>query len=193
MRLYKANLDDNYEVLSYASPQETEEIYSVRKGETYDISYESIYEYVEMVGYIVFPLKESIKDVKHTMYIDIDYNCLTTWDNEIFNHVSDTIVQDIRKNIIESFFSEDNDSYFNEDEDGLVGITGHKEIFQGEMTYLSHKYKGGIWESSDENIIEIDRDTGMMRGNRLGEVQISYEVDSGCGMLTCFKKVKVVI
>ena len=62
----------------------------------------------------------------------------------------------------------------------------------GEMTYLYHKNKGGIWESSNSDIISIDKYNGIIKGNNLGTATITYQVDTGYGMLTCFKKIEVI-
>ena len=73
MRLYKANLNNNYNVISYVIPDEIETIYSIRQEETYDISLEAIQDYLELSGYITTIPKET-SDISFVMFVDIDYN-----------------------------------------------------------------------------------------------------------------------
>ena len=68
MRLYKANLNNNYNVISYVIPDEIESIYSIRQEETYDISLEAIQDYLELSGYITTIPKET-SDISFVMFV----------------------------------------------------------------------------------------------------------------------------
>lgn len=194
MRLYKANLNSQYEVISYVAPNEIEEIYSVRSNATYDICLEALYDYIELSGSMTFPLKDVNDGIFYTMFVDIDHN-FTTWEGKMITYVIDQIQYKIRQNLIDTFFNDDNDEQFiskSDLEDDIISIIGESEILLGEMTYLYHKNKGGIWESSNSDIISIDKYNGIIKGNNLGTATITYQVDTGYGMLTCFKKIEVI-
>lgn len=163
-------------------PNQIEEIYSIRESKTYDILFEDIYDYIELFGHITFPVYQD--DYSHLMFVDIDYKYDTVWENQVSSYVTDQILANIREKLIDTFFEE-------EKEQEIIGITGLDEIFIHETTYLYHKYKGGIWESSDTDIVDIDTDTGVIYGKSIGKVTITYVVDNGCGLLTCFKKLEV--
>ena len=79
MRLYKANLDNSYKIISYVMPQQVESIYSFHQDETYDISLEYICDYIELNGYITIVSKET-NDISYIMFLDVDYNFIS---NEI--------------------------------------------------------------------------------------------------------------
>jgi len=192
MRLYKANLDNDFNLISYVMPNETETIYSVREEKTYDILHDDIYEYIEMFGYLYFPIESD--DADYTMFIDIDHTYSTVWDNQTSIYVSDQIQSEIRKNLIDAFFDED-ESFLGSSEEKqkeLLGITGNDKIYKDELTYLYHKCKGGIWESSNTDVLSIDKYSGVIKGKNIGKTTITYQVDTGSGMLTCFKNIEVV-
>ena len=192
MRLYKANLNSQYELISYVAPNEIEEIYSVRSNATYDICLEALYDYIELTGSITFPLKEVEDSVFYTMFLNIDHK-FSRWEDKMVSYVVDQIQYEIRQNIIDNFFHEEEPFVGKSDlEDDIISIIGESEMLLGEMTYLYHKNKGGIWESSNSDIISIDKYNGIIKGNNLGTATITYQVDTGYGMLTCFKKIEVI-
>jgi hypothetical protein len=193
MRLYKANLNSQYEVISYVAPNEIEEVYSVRSNATYDICLESLYDYIELSGSMTFPLKDVKDNIFYTMYVDIDHK-FTNWEGKMINYVIDQIQYSIRQNIIDNFFHEDESFIGKSDleEQNTIGIIGENEILLDKMTYLYHNNKGGIWESSNPDIVSIDKYNGIIKGNKLGTATITYQVDTGYGMLTCFKKIEVI-
>jgi hypothetical protein len=192
MRLYKANLNSQYEVISYVAPNEIEEIYSVRSNATYDICLEALYDYIELSGSMTFPLKDVNDGIFYTMFVDIDHK-FSRWEDKMVSYVVDQIQYEIRQNIIDNFFHEEEPFVGKNDlEDDTISIIGESEMLLGEMTYLYHKNKGGIWESSNSDIISIDKYNGIVKGNNLGTATITYQVDTGYGMLTCFKKIEVI-
>jgi hypothetical protein len=65
------------------------------------------------------------------------------------------------------------------DQENLLGITGKEKIYLGETIWSYHKYKGGIWETSEPNIVEIDKYSGKIFGKNKGTSQITYIVDTG--------------
>jgi hypothetical protein len=97
--------------------------------------------------------------------------------------------------LLDAFFEEE-DIPFTEksdiEQENLIGIFGVSELMMYETVYLSHKYKGGIWDSSNSDIVEIDKYSGKIFGKKMGESTITYTVDTGSGMLTCFKKIEVI-
>lgn len=188
MRLYKALLNDNYEVLSYHMPDEIEKILS--KNNTIDnIPIESLLEYVELHGYVTVPLNED--KASYAMYLDIDYTFSTIWDSSTSIYVTDQIITSIRRNLIDAFF-EDDEAFVGSNEGDRLGIIGEEKIFLNELTYMYHKFKGGIWESSNSEIAYIDKN-GLIKGKKLGKIEITYEVDTGQGILCCFKNIEVIV
>lgn len=194
MRIYKANLDDNYDVISYDIPSLTEKVYSVREDILYDISDEAIHDYLEIAGFITTPIKEVVDKSAYLMFIDIDHQFSSVWDNDTSIYVRDQIVRSIRQNLLDYIFAEE-ESFLgiNDCENGEpnMGIVGEPEIFLDELTYVYHKYKGGVWDSSEEDIIKIDRHSGLIKGLKIGNSTVTYTVDSGAGILTCFKTITV--
>ena len=161
-------------------PDEVEKIYSIRTGETYDIPFEDLYEYIEITGYLTLSYPIPKDGIAYTTYVDIDHKFKPIEAIHI-SHLVDQVYAGIRQNLIETFFAED-----------LLGIIGETKILKNETVYLHHKYKCGIWESSNTSIVEIDKYSGKIFGKNLGESTITYTVDTGSGILTCFKTIKVI-
>jgi hypothetical protein len=191
MRLYKANLNSQYEVISYVAPNEIEEVYSVRSNATYDICLEALYDYIELSGSMTFPLKDVKDNIFYTMYVDIDHKFIN-WEGKMINYVIDQIQYNIRQNIIDNFFHEDDSFIDNSEKHDTIGIVGETEILLGDVTYLYHKNDGGLWESSNTDIVSIDKYNGIIKANKIGTATVTYQVDTGYGMLTCFKKIEVI-
>jgi len=194
MRLYKTAINNNNEVLSYVMPEQVEKIYSIRTDETYDISLEALLEYIELTGYVIFPYLNPVDDITSIVYVDIDYQ-FTPWDKQAISYVTDQIHKCIRQKLIDVFFEDYEEPFLGKsdlEQHDLLGITGEEKIFKNEITYLYHKYKGGIWESSNKHAVEIDRYSGIISGNNIGECTITYQVDTGAGILTCFKTIEVI-
>ena len=194
MRLYKANLNNNYNVISYVIPDEIESIYSIRQEETYDISLEAIQDYLELSGYITTIPKET-SDISFVMFVDIDYNFISNdrpWLENNGSYVKDQITSSIRKNLIDAFFDDEEAFVGSTDTEDMLGIVGQDKIFLNEMTYVFHKYKGGIWESDNPEIINIDKYTGVIKGKAIGKASITYQIDTGTDILICYKDIEVI-
>ena len=193
MRVYKTSLNSNQDLISYVMPDEVEKIYSIRTGETYDIPFEDLYEYIEITGYLTLSYPIPKDGIAYTTYVDIDHKFKPIEAIHI-SHLVDQVYAGIRQNLIETFFADD--SFFTEksdiDKEDLLGIIGETKILKNETVYLHHKYKCGIWESSNTSIVEIDKYSGKIFGKNLGESTITYTVDTGSGILTCFKTIKVI-
>lgn len=172
-------------------PEEVESIYSIRQDETYDISLEDIYNYIELSGYITVVPKET-DDISYIMFLDIDYNFISN-DRPLLenngSYVKDQIIASIRKNLINAFF-EDEEAFVGSTE--LIGIVGQDKIFLEEMTYVYHKYKGGKWDSDNPGIVAIDKYSGVIKGVSIGKSTITYQIDTGTDILICYKNIEVI-
>lgn len=191
MRLYKAFLDDKYKVISYVEPSDSELIYSERLNQTYEIFLEAISDYIKLNGYITVPSKD---EGLYCMFLDIDHNFSNVWDTETSIYVQDQILTDIRHKLIDSYFSEDKKELENisvEEKRKLEGIIGLSSMYVDDETYMYHKQPGGIWESSSSYIASIDRHTGILEANFPGKTTITYVVDTGDGILTCYKTIEI--
>jgi hypothetical protein len=191
MRLYKAFLDDTYKVISYVEPSDSELIYSERLNQTYEIFLEDISDYIKLNGYITVPSNDK---GKYCMFLDIDHNFSNVWDTETSIYVQDQIVTDIRHKLIDAYFSNDEEKLENIPSDEmckLQGIIGLSSIYVGDETYMYHRHSGGVWESSSSYIASIDRNTGILEANFPGKTTITYVVDTGCGILTCYKTIEI--
>lgn len=175
-------------------PDEVEKIYSNETGLIYDIPFEDLYEYIEMVGFLGIKNSVPIDGITETIYVDIDRQ-FKPWEKLSISIVVDQVHKEIRQKLLDAFFADD-DLPFTEksdiDQEDLLGITGKEKIYLDETIWLNHKYKGGIWESSETNIVEIDKYSGKIFGKNKGTSQITYIVDTGSGMLTCFKTIEVI-
>lgn len=192
MRLYKAMLNDNYDVISYEKPNEIESIFSTLDYTSVDINKSTIIEYIELVGYITVHNEEKNPDSPYIMYLDLDFKFSNIWDGPTSIYVTDQIIKDIRENLMFSILEEGMEleqrtEYIHFSE----GIVGEPNITEGELTYVYHRYLNGIWDSSEPNIIEIDKNTGLIKAKKIGKSTISYVVDSGTGILTCYKTIEV--
>jgi hypothetical protein len=191
MRLYKAFLDDTYKVISYVSPSDSELVYSESKDKTYEIFSEHISDYIELNGYITVPVKEK-KDISYCMFLDIDYTFSNVWDTETSIYVQDQILTDIRVKLIDAYFKDDYSEVIDpEVKNEVLGIVGLSKMYVGDESYMYHRYTGGIWGSSAPFIASIDSQTGVLEANSIGKTSISYIVDTGGGILNCFKTIEV--
>jgi hypothetical protein len=192
MRLYKAFLDDKYRVISYVSPSDSELVYSESEDKTYEIFSEDISDYIELNGYITVPIKERNNDISYCMFLDIDYTFSNVWDTETSIYVQDQILTDIRVKLIDAYFKDDYSEVIDpEVKSELLGIIGLSKMYVGDESYMYHQYTGGVWESSSPYIASIDRQTGVIEANFAGKTTITYIVDSGAGILTCFKTIEI--
>ena len=175
-------------------PDEVEKIYSTETGLMYDIPFEDLYEYIEMVGFLEIKNSVPVDGITETIYVDIDRK-FKPWEKSSISIVIDQVHREIRQKLLDAFFADD-DLPFTEksdiDQENLLGITGKEKIYLDETIWLYHKYKGGIWDTSEPNIVEIDKYSGKIFGKNKGTSQITYIVDTGSGMLTCFKTIEVI-
>lgn len=194
MRVYKTLLNSNQDLISYVLPDEVEKIYSTKTGEIYDIPFEDLCEYIELCGYLTLINPIPKEGISYVIFVDIDHK-FKPWDVVNISHIVDQVHSGIRQKLIDAFFQEE-DIPFTEksdiEQENMLGITGESIILKDETMYLYHNYKGGIWESSNTNIVEIDKYSGKIFGKNKGESTITYNVDTGSGFLTCFKKIEVV-
>lgn len=62
----------------------------------------------------------------------------------------------------------------------VADITGSTNVCLGATTALSSTTAGGVWTSSDPSIASISS-TGVVTGNTIGSVSITYSISSSCG------------
>ena len=190
MRVYKTTLNSNNDLITYTMPEEIEDVYSIRNGTTYKIPYEDIYEYIELFGFLILPYAIPKDGIAYVSFLNIDYQ-VKPWEVDKVGYITEQVHAKIRAKLLEEFFSEDEiETTTDEDEKELYGIIGEDSIMLNESVYLSHKYKCGAWESNSDAIL-IDRNSGKIFGNKIGKATISYEVNTGYGLLTCFKTIEV--
>ena len=106
MRLYKATLNDNYDVISYEKPNKIESIFSTIDYISADIEMENIKEYIELVGYLTVHNEEKNSDIPYIMYLDLDYKFSNIWDGPTSIYVMKQIVENIRENLMFSILEE---------------------------------------------------------------------------------------
>jgi hypothetical protein len=189
MRVYKTTLNSNNDLISYVMPNQIEDVYSIRSGTTYKIPYEDIYEYIELFGFLILPYAIPRDGIAYVSFLNIDYK-VKPWEIDV-GYIAEQVNSKIREKLLEEFFSEDDiETTTEQDENALYGIIGEDDIMLNESIYLSHKYKCGVWESNSDSIL-IDKNSGKIFGNKIGKATISYEVNTGYGMLTCFKTIEV--
>ena len=195
MRLYKAFLDDKYKVISYVSPSDSELIYSESQDKTYEIFYEDISDYIQLNGYVTVSLKEKKDNISYCMFLDIDHKFSNVWDTETSIYVQDQILTDIRVKLINAYFENEDveviDPEVLQERRNMHGIVGLSKMYVGDDSYMYHKQDGGIWGSSAPFIASIDSKTGILEANSIGKTTISYVVDTGGGILTCFKTIEI--
>ena len=194
MRVYKTLLNSNQDLISYVLPDEVEKIYSTKTGEMYDIPFEDLCEYIELCGYLTLLNLIPKEGISYVIFIDIDHK-FKPWDVVNISHIVDQVHSGIRQNLIDAFFRDEGMSFSEKsdvEQENMIEITGESTIIKNETIYLHHNYKGGIWESSNNNVIEIDKYSGKIFGKNIGESNITYNVDTGSGFLTCSKKIEVV-
>lgn len=190
MRLYKAFLDDKYKVISYVNPSDSELIYSESQDKTYEFFCEDISDYIELNGYITVSLKEKT-DILYCMFLNIDHKFSNIYDNETSIYVQDQILTDIRVKLIDAYFEDDEEIIDTKTKKDVVGIVGLSKIYVGDETLMYHRNTGGIWESSSPYIATIDRQTGFLEANFIGKTTITYVVDDGVNITTCYKTIQI--
>ena len=189
MRLYKAFLNENYDVLDFEEPSEIETIYSRNDQKQFDVDTSTLKDYIELSGYMT-AYRYSDRMDEYVMYLDIDHKFHTLWDNETSIHVTDQIKRTMREELWEAVKNKDHDRVHDFIKI-FPSIVGLKELEVGAITYVYHKYVAGIWSSSDPNVVSIDRTAGTVKALKVGESVITYVVDTGAGITTCFHKIKV--
>ena len=65
----------------------------------------------------------------------------------------------------------------------MNAIVGSNSICLNSNSILTNSKSGGIWSSSDNNIVDVD-DYGKIGGLNVGNATISYAVTNGCGTTT---------
>ena len=190
MRLYKAFLNENYDVLDFEEPSDLETIFSRNERKEFEIDKKTLTEYIELSGYIT-AYRYNNKMDEYVMYLDIDHKFHTLWDNDTSIHVMDQIKRTMREELWEAVKNKDHDRVHDFIKI-FPTIVGLKELEVGAITYVYHKYIGGMWDSSDPNVITVDRVAGTVKALKVGESTIKYVVDTGAGITTCFHKIKVI-
>ena len=192
MRMYKAFLDNDFNVVSYEEPSEIETIFSYKNQETFDVDLSILQEYLELNGYVTtYKMKGSDEDF--VMYIDMDYNFHTIWDNETSIFVMNQIKQKQMEQIWEEI--EKNQGLKHDNFKGYIhtypSIQGMSEFKVGEEIHLRHTIPNGIWQSSNDEIASIDRHTALIKAKKKGKAIISYIVDTGFGMASVFHQIRI--
>ncbi len=59
-------------------------------------------------------------------------------------------------------------------------ITGTLQVCEGLSTTLSNSYSGGVWNSSNPSVADINASTGVMTGLYTGTALISYTLPTSC-------------
>lgn len=189
MRLYKAFLDTNFNVLSYEDINTTELIFSRAEQSSFEIDSRSLREYIELNGFVTTYLKlDSMHEF--VMYLDIDYKFHAIWDSDTSIHVTKQIREEMRDKLWNAI-NEKNPDKVHEYIQLYPGIVGEKNIVEGDTSYMFHKYIGGIWGSTNTDVISINRTDGVLHALKPGTSTITYVVDTGAGITTCFSKVIV--
>ena len=186
MRLYKAFLNENYDVLDYQEPSDIETIFSRNEQKQFEIDNKTLKEYIELSGYITVYRYVDRMD-EYVMYLDIDHKFHTIWDNETSIHVTDQIKRTMREELWNVVKSKE-DSNVKDFVKVFPPIIGLKELEVGDISYCYHKYVNGVWSSSNSDIVSIDKDSGVTKAIKS---IINYTVDTGYGITTCFLKIKV--
>lgn len=195
MNLYKAYLNNEYKLISYGIPDKIEAI--PFSESTYDISFEDIRDYIELFGYIKIPYK-LLNGISYLFYIDLDYNIIDPFGEQIVMYVSDQIKSRNRKKAIDELFHNLEEKEYEYDkevvnnflsEDENRGIIGNDVMEVGNFTYLYHKIDGGEWFSSNSEILEIDKNNGLLYCKSTGIAVVTYKVNSNNGFLKCFKTI----
>lgn len=192
MRVYKAILDNDFNVISYEEPKEKETIFSFKRQNTFDVDLSILEDYLEIGGFLTTYLKKGSEE-DFVMYIDMDYNFHTIWDNDTSIYVMNQIKQKQREEI---WLHIEEKGIKSDDFKGYIHnyplIQGLSEFKKGEMIHLKHPVKNGMWSSSDESVADIDRYTGLVNCKKNGNTVICYVVDTGMGMANVFHKIRVI-
>lgn len=197
MNLYKAYLNNEYKLISYGVPEAMEKIPVSEK--TYDISFKDIEEYIELFGYLKIPYKLS-NGVSYMFFIDLDYNIINPFEEQIISYILDQIKDKNRRKAIKELFDNIGEDYPHKGEivDNYIsdvkesGIKCNDIMEVGDFSYLYHNTDGGKWATTNSNIIEIVEDKlGLIYCKSPGVVTVSYKVKTNEGSLSCFKKVQI--
>lgn len=192
MRVYKAILDNDFNVLSYEEAKEKETIFSFKKQDSFDVELSIIEEYLQFGGFFTTYLKKDSEE-DFVMYINLDHQFHTIWDNDTSIHVMNQIKQKEREAI---WLQIEEQGIKSDNFEGYIStfppIQGLSDFKKGENIHLKHPVKNGLWSSSDENVAEIDRHTGMLKTKKIGNTVIAYVVDTGMGLANVFKKIHVI-
>lgn len=120
-------------------PDEVEKIYSIETGLIYDIPFEDLYEYIEMVGFLGIKNSIPVDGITETIYVDIDRQ-FKPWEKLYISIVVDQVHKEIRQKLLDAFFADD-DLPFTEksdiDQEDLLGITGKEKIYLDETIWLN--------------------------------------------------------
>ena len=182
MRLYKAYLDNDFKVSSCETVEDIETLISKDNNSKFNIDNKAIIEYLELLGYITVYRYDNRKD-EFIMYLDIDFQFHKKWDND----TSIYVVNQIKRKNRELIAGLPEPNYIHTNDNGIIG---EATIYKDTKTYLYHKFVGGVWNSSEPDIVSIDED-GCIVAKQIGKSKISYIVDTGNGTLHCFKSITV--
>jgi len=190
MRIYKAIIDEDYNLVSYEEPKDDQTIFCRQKQYTFTIDLDTLKEYLEYNGYITtYKGPESMVDF--VMYLDIDYKFHTIWNNDTSIFVLDQIKRKLREEMCEEMSKNGleikDKSYIHL----FPSIVGPKELKVGDIVHLSHKSIHGLWESSNEDVATIDRHTGLVTTKIAGSVVMIYVCDTGLGITKSFHKITI--
>jgi hypothetical protein len=187
MQLYKAFLDNQYQVTSFEKPKEIETIFS-KNDEPFEVNETVIQDYIGIQGHIIL-YKSTEETEGYVMFLNINHGFNNLWDIHAIN-----VAEQIRKKIREQLYSsvkDRNSAKVYEYIQHYPGIIGEKEIELDDTTYLYHQDNGGVWASANPTVLWIDKETGLIKGKCVGKSNITYKVKTKGGELTCFFTVEV--
>ncbi len=193
MRIYKAYLDNDFNVLSFEEPKEKETICNYSKKELFDVDLSILKDYIELNGYITTYKKLDSED-DFVMYLNTEHSFSTIWDNDTAIFV---LKQIRRKELDEMWDNIEKEQGIKPDTfKGYIhtypSIQGINEFKVGEQIHLKHIVPNGLWLSDKEYIADIDRHTGLLKAKKIGRAIVSYVADTGFGLATVFHKIQVV-
>jgi hypothetical protein len=193
MRIYKAFLDSDFNVLSYEEPtDEKETIFSYKSQDSFEVDLSILQEYLGLNGYVT-TYKKKDSDEEFVMYLDSEYKFDTVWDNETSLYVLKQIKQKQREGVWKEMEksgakSDDFKPYIHT----FPGIEGMDIFKVGEKIHLKHNFRNGLWLCDNEKIAEVDRHTGLVKAKKTGKAIISFVADTGLGMVSVFHKIQVI-
>jgi hypothetical protein len=192
MNIYKAFLDKDFNVKSFEEPTDVVEVYSYKRNKKYNIELDSIKIYLELNGFLT-TYKDEQEEEEFVMYLDSDYNFHTIWDNEtsifVLNQIKDRKREEIWKELQHNGF--DSETEFKSSLKTYPKILGVKEVKIGDINFLSHAMKNGIWSSHNNTVCQIDRLTGQIKGLEKGKAILSYTLDTGFDLFNVFHEIIV--